>query len=349
MKKNLIESTKIFDRANFNEKYFLKELKNTFKYHYKKCVELKNLFDQKKIKIDSINRLDKLPFLPVKIFKELELKSIESKNVFKILKSSGTSGSLSKIYLSKENSLNQSKVLNKITTFFFGKERLPMLILDTKKIISNRTEFSARAAAVLGFSFMGKDHTYTLNDDMSLNLKVYRDFIKKYKDKKFIIFGLTHLVWEKFLNNKDLKNENFSKCLLLHGGGWKKLEKIKISNKDFKEKLFKKFKLKKIHNYYGMVEQTGSIFIECYKCGSFITSNFSDIIIRGKKHENIGKKKEGYIQLLSLVPSSYPGNSILTDDVGKIVENDCSCKKLGKQFLVNGRIKNVEIRGCSNV
>ena len=72
MKKNLIESTKIFDRANFNEKYFLKELKNTFKYHYKKCVELKNLFDQKKIKIDSINRLDKLPFLPVKIFKELE-------------------------------------------------------------------------------------------------------------------------------------------------------------------------------------------------------------------------------------------------------------------------------------
>ena len=349
MKKNLIDSINIFDRNDFDEKYFLNELKNTFRYHYNNCLEIKNLFDHKKIKINNINRLEKLPFLPVRIFKELDLKSIDNKNIFKILKSSGTSGSLSKIFLSKENSLNQSKVLNKITTFFFGKERLPMLIFDTKSIISNRTEFSARAAAVLGFSFMGKDHTYVLNDDMTLNKKVYENFIKKYQDKKFLIFGLTHLIWEKFLENNELKSQDFSKCLLLHGGGWKKLEEIKLSNKNFKEKFFEKFKIKRIHNYYGMVEQTGSIFIECYKCGSFITSNFSDIIIRGKKHENVGKKNEGFIQLLSLIPKSYPGNSILTDDIGMIVENDCSCKKLGKQFLVKGRIKNIEIRGCSNV
>ena len=224
-----------------------------------------------------------------------------------------------------------------------------MLILDSKKIFSNRNEFSARAAAFLGFSFMGKDHTFLLKDDLSFDLKRYEIFKKKYQNKKFLIFGLTNLVWEKFLNNRQIKNENFSKCILLHGGGWKKLDKLKISNDDFKNKLFEKFKLSAIHNYYGMVEQTGSIFIECNKCGSFITSNFSDIIIRGKKLESLKTNKVGFIQLLSLIPTSYPGNSILTDDLGTIIKKNCSCRKLGKQFLLKGRIANSEVRGCSNV
>ena len=52
-----------------------------------------------------------------------------------------------------------------------------------------------------------------------------------------------------------------------------KMEKIKISNKIFKKKLLRQLGLANIHNYYGLVEQTGSIFVEC-KCGYFITSVF---------------------------------------------------------------------------
>ena len=52
---------------------------------------------------------------------------------------------------------------------------------------------------------------------------------------------------------------------MLHGGGWKKLENKKISNEVFKKKILKKLNLKNVFNYYGLVEQTGSIFIEC-KC-----------------------------------------------------------------------------------
>ncbi len=346
---NLINELNVFGRNYQKKNKFLKNIKEILKYHSKNCVEINNFFRKQKINLNKINKIEHLPFIPVKIFKKLDLKSIKDKKVFKILRSSGTSGDSSKIYLDKKNSLNQTRVLNKIVTYFFGKERLPMLILDSKKIFSNRTEFSARAAAFLGFSFMGKDHTFLLKDDLSFDLKRYQNFKKKYQNKKFLIFGLTNLVWEKFLNNKQIKNENFSKCILLHGGGWKKLDKLKISNGDFKKKLNKKFKLSAIHNYYGMVEQTGSIFIECNKCGSFITSNYSDIIIRGKKLESLEPNMVGFIQLLSLIPTSYPGNSILTDDLGIIIKNNCSCKKLGKQFLLKGRIANSEVRGCSNV
>ena len=60
--------------------------------------------------------------------------------------------------------------------------------------------------------------------------------------------------------------------------------------------------------------------------------------------------KKGLIQLKSLIPHSYPGHNILTDDIGVILgEDDCSCGKKGKYFKIIGRLKNSELRGCSNV
>jgi len=113
--------------------------------------------------------------------------------------------------------------------------------------------------------------------------------------------------------------------------------------------LKKKLNLKHIYNYYGLVEQTGSIFIEC-KCGYFISSNFSDIIIRDENFNELKHNQKGFIQLFSLLPSSYPGHIILTEDVGEIIEpNNCNCSINGKRFLIHGRIQEAEIRGCSDV
>ena len=55
------------------------------------------------------------------------------------------------------------------------------------------------------------------------------------------------------------------------------------------------------------------------------------------------------IQLLSVLPTSYPGHNILTEDLGMILgEDDCDCGKMGKRFKVFGRLKKSEIRGCSD-
>ena len=150
---------------------------------------------------------------------------------------------------------------------------------------------------------------------------------------------------EKDLNPSKFK---FKNAVLIHGGGWKKLEKLKISNKIFKNKLYKKFQIKEVVNYYGLVEQTGSIFFEC-KFGYFVNSIFSDLIIRDKNFEILTPGKKGLIQLISVLPTSYPGHNILTEDIGVIVgEDDCSCGKKGKYFQVHGRVKSAELRGCSD-
>ena len=127
------------------------------------------------------------------------------------------------------------------------------------------------------------------------------------------------------------------------------MESLKVNNKIFKKELFNKIKLKNIFNYYGLVEQTGSIFIEC-KCGYFITSAFSEILIRDNNFNILKNGQKGLIQLFSLLPTSYPGHSILTEDIGEIIdESSCNCKFNGKRFLVHGRVEEAETRGCSDV
>jgi len=50
-----------------------------------------------------------------------------------------------------------------------------------------------------------------------------------------------------------------------------------------------------------------------------------------------------------LLPISYPGHSILTEDIGTIIGVDnCLCGRMGKYFKINGRLKNAELRGCSD-
>ena len=59
--------------------------------------------------------------------------------------------------------------------------------------------------------------------------------------------------------------------------------------------------------------------------------------------------EKGIIQLLSILPLSYPGHSILTEDIGIILnDKNCECAKNGKRFKVIDRVKNSEIRGCSD-
>tara|TARA_B100000767_G_C19771275_1_gene540161 strand:+ start:2228 stop:3241 length:1014 start_codon:yes stop_codon:yes gene_type:complete len=332
---------------SFQDKIF-----NLTKFHYKNSLNYKNIINNLNQK-DFKKEISLIPFLPAKLFKVLTLRSIPETKIFKILKSSGTSGgSPSIIYLDKENAQKQTIALSKIMQPVLGKYRIPMLIVDSKPEKINQRSFDAKRAAVIGFSTFGKNYTYLLNSKKEIDYKVLNNFLKDNQSQDFLIFGFTSAIYSCFYNNINFKNVigNFKNGIVLHGGGWKKMNQIKVSNQLFKKNLFLKNKFKKIINYYGLIEQTGSIFIECQKCLCFNTNEFSEILIRDKNFNIIKNGQKGYIQLLSLLPKSYPGHSILTEDVGEIVKNKrCSCQSLGKQFLVHGRVENSEIRGCSDV
>lgn len=349
---DFIFEKKLFSLKNKTEIFF-KFMLNLTRFHFSNCKSYKKILDGFNINLKNIKNLNDLPYLPIRIFKDNELLSVKQKNIIKVLRSSGTTGSkTSKIFLDKTNSQHQIKTLNKIVKNSLGDERLPMLIIDKKANHKNIKQMNARIAAINGFSIFGKNHTYLLDENEKVNFKEFESFVKKYNKKKFLIFGFTSLIFENLIQIIGEKKEKFdlSKGIILHGGGWKKLEKLKISNKKFKSILFNNFRIKQIINYYGLVEQTGSIYLECVDCSRFITSEFSNIIIRDDNLYPCKRNKTGMIQTMSLLPSSYPGHNILTEDIGEIKgEDDCHCGKKGKYFLVHGRIEKAEVRGCSNV
>ena len=165
------------------------------------------------------------------------------------------------------------------------------------------------------------------------------------------IFGFTYIIYQHFYKELDRLNIklDLSNSVMIHGGGWKKLINESVSSAKFRESLNRVSGIKSIHDYYGMVEQTGSIFMECEK-GHLHAPIFSDIIIRNPstlKNEQIGKS--GLIQLLSPIPHSYPGISILSDDFGHLEGiDDCSCGRKGKYFRFDKRSESADLKGCGD-
>lgn len=333
-------------------KLFTEYLKELSLKHYQKCENYRKIVDKLNCNLSEIKNYTEIPFLPVRLFKEFDLKSIPTEEVFKTMTSSGTSGqAVSKIYLDKTTAANQQKTLVKIVSDFTGASRMPMLIIDSPSVIKNRNMFSARGAGILGFSIFGADRTYALDDDMNINIPVIEAFLEKHKGQKILLFGFTFMIWQFFY--KKLKELNIkldlSNGILIHGGGWKKLVNEAVSKEEYKQSLNDVCGIKSVHDYYGMVEQTGCVYMEC-EYGHLHASIFSDVIIRNPKDFSITKTGEkGLIQVCSLLPESYPGHSLLTEDEGIILgEDDCSCGRKGKYFTILGRIKNAEIRGCSD-
>ncbi len=322
-------------------------LNQLHRHHVQTCDAYKKITEVIFPGVKKITSVEELPFIPVSLFKTHALKSIDDKDVYKVLTSSGTTGDVpSRIFLDSKTANLQSLALAKIMTHVLGKSRLPMLIVDSKSVISDRTTFSARGAGILGMSIFGKNHEYILNDSYEVNENVLRKFAEQFNGQKILIFGFTFMIWKYLVQQTNVKLD-LSNAIMIHSGGWKKMHDLEVNNEVFKSELEKRFGLKQVYNFYGMVEQVGSVYMENEK-GYLHCPNFSDIIIRNPVDFSVQKNgEEGLVQVISVLPQSYPGHSILTEDIGVCMGEDDTAWK-GKYFKILGRAKKADLRGCSD-
>ena len=292
-----------------------------------------------------------LPFLAVRLFKHLLLASVPEAERFKTLTSSGTTGAVSRIVLDKTTAALQSKVLVRILQEFLGKQRLPMLLIEQPALIQNRSGFSARGAGALGLSFLGRDHHYALDEQMQPNWPVIEAFCERYANQPVLIFGFTFMVWQCLL--EPLRQRGLTlplaQGILFHSGGWKKLQHLAVDNAAFKARCQQQLGLSRVHNFYGMVEQVGTVFVEC-EAGHLHAPVLADVLVRDPQTlAPLPMGQPGLLQLLSALPLSYPGHSLLSEDLGVLLgEDDCRCGRHGRYFSVLGRQRGAEVRGCSD-
>lgn len=333
------------------EAFLISQLKSLTKHHYANCRQYAHAIDATFPLWREALTLEQMPYLPVGLFKELRLSSVSSSEVFRIVTSSGTTGQkVSQVVLDKETAKLQSNALLDILSEVVGKKRLPMLIVDAEDTIKSRDSRNARAAGIIGLMSLGRKYTFLNDKDMQPQAAKLADFLKENGKEPFLIFGFTFMVWQYLFQYFKDREMDLSNGILVHSGGWKNLVNQSVDNVVFRQKLNEAFGLKHIVNFYGMAEQTGSIFVEA-EDALLHPSVYSDVIIRDPLTlQPLPIGQEGIIQVLSILPRSYPGHSILTEDVGIIESVDAAENKLGgKAFRVLGRLPKSELRGCSDV
>ncbi|MDC8830465.1 LuxE/PaaK family acyltransferase [Alteromonas gilva] len=319
-------------------------------YHYDHCQAYKNLLDCNGFSPRNKAAAAQLP-VATTLFKDLTLSSIPDSQVFRQMRSSGTSGQASKIALDADSAKRQSKVLVKILQAWLGKQRRPMLLIDSAATVKAAGAMTARAAGLQGLSFFGRDHCYALDENMQLDIPKVTAFFDQYGQQRVLMFGFTFIVWQQFVQalQRHGLTFNFADAKLIHGGGWKKMQEQAVTDSLFKHTINERLGNVSVHDYYGMVEQTGTIYVQC-EHGYLHTPVWSDVLIRRPDDLSIADVGEsGLIQVNSILPSSYPGHCLLTEDLGIIRgEDDCECGRLGKYFSVLGRVPKAEVKGCSD-
>jgi hypothetical protein len=339
-------------RAPEKQALLMSTLNELTAWHSERCAPYRHMRERMFASGPALTR-EEVPYLPVRLFKTLELASVPKNEIIKTLTSSGTTGqAVSRIFLDRETSIRQTRVLTAIMASFLGKKRLPMVIVDSPGLMKDRTRFNARAAGILGFSVFGRHHHYCLDDQLALDADGLHDFLEQHRDTPVLVFGFTFVVWQGLFQEAQRTGRKFdfgAGSTLIHGGGWKRLTDQQVDNDTFKRGLREQLGIDKVFNYYGMVEQVGSIFMEC-EHGHLHAPVFADVIVRDTLTlEPLPPGQPGVIQVLSALPTSYPGHSLLTEDMGILHgEDDCPCGRDGRHFSVTGRLPQVEMRGCSD-
>ncbi|MFI7461154.1 acyl-protein synthetase [Nonomuraea sp. NPDC049646] len=289
-------------------------------------------------------RVADLPWLPVRLFKTHELRSVPAEAVFRVLTSSGTTGQRpSRVYLDREAAAAQPRMLAATLRAVLGERRLPMLIVDARSVVRGPA-LSARGAGVLGMMNFGRDHTFVLDEQGEVDAAAVEAFLARHGGEPFLVFGFTFMVWLYLLG----LGADLSQGVLIHSGGWKRLAEQAVDNDAFRRRLASECGLTRVHNFYGMVEQIGTVFLEGPGGDGLYCPDFADVVIRDPgTWREVPPGEPGLIEVVSTLPTSYPGHALLTEDLGMVHGVDDGHWP-GKRFTVLGRLPRAEARGCSD-
>lgn len=362
--KSLFEERPFTISRRDREGRLLEELNAAWNRHMHDCQLFRRICDSSGWSAGGgASKLEDLPFLPAQYFKEAgrQLTSVPADRHHRALLSSATSGRASTVVLDRDTARRQARASTTVVSDFIGQQRRPMLICDIAPGPQQSHEFSARAAAMLGFMALASSHRYLLASSNNSQMAVDESILSvahesAVKDGRPVtLIGFTYLVYSAVLEPLERAGRHFALpkgSTVLHIGGWKKLEDRKVDRLRFAAAAEAVFGISAdcIVDSYGFTEQMGTIYAEC-SAGRKHAPAFADVIVRDPlSMQPLPDGEVGTGQFLSLVPRSYPGFSVLTDDIVRVVGRDnCLCGRKGTTFDVIGRHKSAEVRGCGDI
>lgn len=308
----------------------------------------------------SANRVADLPFLPVSLLKaNPPLSFISPDEVKRTLTSSATtSQSPSRVVLDVATSRRMTKGVVTIVRDFIGASRRPYLVIDTPDSVRGGGDLGARGAAIQGLHPFASQATYCLRvneqGDLELDRNKLLEFAETHRNEEILVYGFTYILWN-YLVKPLVADDiclNLTQVRILHSGGWKRLQEQAVEKPVFNQQLARIFGCspESVIDFYGMVESVGVIFPDC-PAGNKHTPAFGEVIVRDPLTlEPVKAGGYGIVQVCSILPTSFPGNLLLTEDMAQVIGyDDCRCGRRGISFRFAGRVPKAEVRGCGNL
>jgi hypothetical protein len=338
----------------------LELLKDELQYACSRNAAFRNYVQHWPVETRSVRRVAGLPYLPVGVLKsQPPLSLVEPHEIKRTLTSSSTTGQMpSRVTLDSSTARRMTKGVVAIAQDFIGSDRRPYLVVDVPDSVGGGPDLGARGAAIQGLRPFASEVTYCLRHDIDGDLTLDRDkllhFAAARRESPVLVYGFTYILWKYLV--KPLRAENI--CLgmanlhLLHSGGWKLLQQEAVDKKTFNEGLARVFgcSADRVIDFYGMVENVGVIYPDCAE-GNKHVPVFGDVIVRDPLTlQPVPEGGLGIVQVCSVLPTSFPGHLLLTEDLAEIVSYDgCGCGRRGTSFRFMGRVPKAEVRGCGNI
>jgi hypothetical protein len=299
-----------------------------------------------------------IPPLPVSMFKHFLLSAVGPEKIVRELHSSSTSGQQpSRIMIDKTTAFRQARALVSILKEHIGNHRRPFLVLDAADALVAGDSLTARGAAIRGVGNFASETVFALDrtpsGDLAANWERIGGFFATYRERPVLLFGFTFVVWTNFVLEAERRGAAFHapEAVVLHSGGWKKLAAQAVSKEELSRRTSAVLggRPQQILDFYGMVEQVGTVFVDC-PSGNKHAPAFAEVILRRPLSLlPAGPGESGIIEVLSALPSSYPGHALLTEDQGILLGvDDCPCGRKGRYFRFTSRIERAEVRGCGD-
>jgi hypothetical protein len=341
-------------------RHLLPLLKQELAYACDENARFQNYVEHWPVDFRSAEKIADLPYLPVAAFKsDPPLALVDGQNVRRTLTSSATTGQVpSRVVLDTSTARRMSKAVVTIVRDFVGAARRPYLVIDTPENLASQSHMGARGAAIQALSSFATEIVCCLQPgqdaDASLDLQKLLSFTGKCTNTEVLVYGFTYVIWQQFV--KPLQRSGIRLDMpnvhVLHSGGWKGLQQQAVTRDVFNNGVSEVFGCSagRVIDFYGMVENVGVIYPDCPQGNKHVPA-FAEVIIRDPltlAPVELGQR--GLIQICSVLPTSFPGFLLLTDDVAELIGYDgCPCGRRGTSFRFAGRVPKAEIRGCGNL
>ena len=308
--------------------------------------------------VDRWRSVADIPPLPVTMFKRFQLSAVPPERVVRRLHSSSTTAQQpSRIEIDKTTAFRQARALASILKEHIGGRRRPYLVLDAPESAAEGDALTARGAAIRGVGNFARETTFGMrllpNGDLEPDWRRIEAFFAEHGREPVLLFGFTFIVWSRFVQEAERRGLRFPapEAILLHSGGWKKLAAEAVSKEEFVRRTAAVLGCDgaQILDFYGMVEQVGTVFVDC-EAGNKHAPAFADVILRHPLTlEPVDAGEPGIIEVTSTLPTSYPGHALITEDQGVLIGvDDCPCGRRGRYFRFTSRIERTEVRGCGD-